>query len=104
MFSAEEETMNSQNTTIVILLVTAAILSAVLVGIFAGSSETALAAPSVRGGDYSVCTGNQPGGEGDLLFVVNMEARQLNVYNMNVKTNAVDLIQKVDLDRAFRAK
>ena len=96
--------MNSQNTTIAILLVTASILTALLVGIFAGNGQTALAAPSVRAGDYSACTGNMPGGEADLFYVINAEQRKMNVYSLNPKTNMIDLVQSVDLERAFRTK
>ena len=94
--------MNTQNITIGMLLVTAAILTAVLIGTYTGSSQTALADTSIRSGDYTMGTGDLPGANADLLYVIDIAAQRMNVYYLNEKTNAVDLINKVDLTRAFR--
>lgn len=96
--------MNTQNITIGILLVTAVILTAVLAGTYTASNQSVWAETSIRGGDYTMGTGDLPGSRSDLLYVINMAVQRMNVYHLNEKTNMIDLIYQVDLARAFRKK
>ena len=96
--------MNSQNVTIAMLLVTAAILTAVLIGTFAGTGQVARAEVSVSAGDYTMTTGVMSGSNVRLLYVINMDMQKLNVYRVDYKTGAIAIKDQVDLARAFRGK
>ena len=96
--------MNSQNVTIAMLLVTAAILTAVLIGTFAGTGQVARAEASVSAGDYTMTTGVMSGSNVRLLYVINMDMQKLNVYRVDHKTGAIAIKDQVDLARAFKGK
>ena len=92
---------NTQNITIVLLLISAVVLTAVLIGAYTGTSETAYADGSTRSGDYTMVTGAYDK-EFDLLYVINIAKKTLIVYRLNNGTKAIDLQDKIDLGRAFR--
>jgi hypothetical protein len=92
---------NNQNTAIVLLLISASILTAVLIGVWAGSSEPAFAGTTTRDGDFAVATGAFSD-QIDVLYMVDISAQQLNAYVVNVNTRAIELRDSVDLERAFR--
>jgi len=86
---------NNANVVIVLLVISAAVLTAVLVGTaYADSSST-------RAGDYAAATGSLDT-ERDLLYVIDIAAGRLNVYNVNRKSNTIDLGGSVDLARPSR--
>lgn len=89
---------NPQNLTLIILLVTAAILGAVVVGTY---STEAYAEVSVKQGDYVM--GTMAFSEArDLLYVIDIAARRLNTYTINTVSNAVEPVDMtVDLERSF---
>ena len=92
---------NTGTLTIVLLVVSAMVLTAMLVGGFCQTSTSAQATgASARLGNYILASG-QWTADVDLLYVINITARRLNVYYANTDTNAVELIDSVDLERAF---
>lgn len=91
---------NTQNIAIVMLMITAAILTGLLVGVYCSTSQEAQAFGSMRGGDYIVC--NSPYVEArDIVYVIDVSARKLVCYGADEKTGSFDLLAKTDLDRAF---
>lgn len=100
--------MKNQNITIVLLLVTAALLTGILVSTFAGTSQTATASGNpVRGGDYIMCTATFPGSL-DNLWVIDTVAKKMIVYYFNSTGRSAEImmLQKggVDLETAFPKK
>jgi hypothetical protein len=100
--------MKSQNITIVLLLVTAALLTGILVSTFVGTSQPATASGNpVRGGDYIMCTAAFSGNI-DNLWVIDAVAKKMTVYVFNPQSRPpeIDLIKGggVDLEREFPAK
>ena len=91
----------SENTAIVLLMTTAAILAAVIIGGFVNAPEQAFADASTRDGDYTIATGAYDN-DTDLLYVIDMAAQKLNVYVVNTQTKAIELRDKVNLRQAFR--
>ena len=90
---------NPQNITIALLAVAAMILAAVLVGSYTG--DKAYADTMSKQGDY-IMTTFQFSDSRDLVTVVDMAARRMNTYAINVNSNAIDIADDtVDLERAF---
>jgi predicted small secreted protein len=88
---------NPQNAAIVLLLVSAAILTGVLVSTFTGTGRDAAAAgSSVREGDYTMTTAAWRD-DTDLLYILDIAARQINVYVYNRTTNAIELRDSASL-------
>src|ERR1017187_6465253 len=100
--------MKNQNITIVLLLVTAALLTGILVSTFIGTNQTATASGNpVRGGDYLMCTAAFSNNI-DNLWVIDSVAKKMTVYvvNPNSKPPEIMMLLKggVDLDIAFPKK
>jgi hypothetical protein len=100
--------MKNQNITIVLLLVTAALLTGILVSTFVGTSQvTTAAGDTVSGSDYIMCTATYGGGI-DNLWVIDRVSKKMNVYWFNQAANgaSIDLGRAggVDLDAAFPVK
>jgi hypothetical protein len=94
---------NSQNITIVLLLVTAAILTTLLVAGYVNTTQPAYAATAQsKGGDY-VMTAGSLNQESDFIYVIDIANNKLAVYYANVNTNSLMVGDKVDLARAFAA-
>jgi hypothetical protein len=93
---------NTQNITIAILTVTAAIMLAVLLGSFYADRAQA-GAPSIKQGDYIMGTCSLSG-EKDMLLIIDLAMRRLNVYRPNINTGSMEMIDKVDLERVFSQK
>ncbi len=87
-----------QNITIVLLLVTAAILSAVLITSYA--TKPAFAEASVKGGDYVMVAGAYESST-DFIYVMDVASQRMNVYFANAQRKEVELIQSVDIAQAF---
>ena len=90
-----------RNITILILLAAAAILTALLVGNYTTLDAEAYADESVKQGDYIIGTGTRSEGT-DLLYVIDIATRRLNVYETDVNNWTNELRQSVNLERAFR--
>ena len=83
---------NTQNTTIVLLLITAAILTTMLLPAFMNDPEsTAYGDGSVRQGKYIVATGGYDI-HTDLIYIVNIESQKLCVYAPNMGKRTIDKI------------
>ncbi len=89
---------NSQNITIVLLVLTAAILAAMLLVMH--TPTRAYAASPDRRGNYIMLSG-QWSNSMDLLYVINIASKKLNVYFYNRNTNNIDLIDNADLAKLF---
>jgi hypothetical protein len=91
---------DSQNITIALLLATAAILGTLLVGSYATADSSASSSASVKGGDYILGTVPKSNSQ-DFVYVVDIAARRLNLYETNINTWSIDMTAAVDLDRVF---
>jgi len=93
---------NSQNASILLLSITAAILAAMLAGAWLDRPAQAGYA-SVSKGDY-ILQPYQWSDVIDLMCVIDVAAHKMNVYAPNNTTKALDIAQQViDLDRVFAA-
>lgn len=91
---------DTQNLTIVLLLVTAAVLGVMVYGTWQGTGRDALADSSVRQGDYIMVTGAWSDSN-DFLYVMDIAAMQINVYFTDVQNNRIELADTVNVERAF---
>ena len=88
-----------QNIAIVLLLVTAGLLTAALAGVL--QTKPAYGDKAIKQGDYIMLTGAWSAST-DLLYVVDIAERRLNVYFAGPQTdNSIQMIESVDLERAF---
>lgn len=95
---------NGQNLVIVLLVITAVVLTGILVGSYYSTSQSAYAETPVKGGDYIQFRGAITTNT-DLLYVINTAIRRMNAYQMNPNGNkGLELISSIDLEQAFRAK
>jgi hypothetical protein len=92
---------DTQNIAIVLLVISAAILTVLLVGALPETSRPAFAEASVKQGDYVMVTG-QIAGSYDALYVVDIVEQQLNVYWINPESERMEILDTADLERAFR--
>jgi hypothetical protein len=91
----------SQNITIALLLVTAAVLGGLLFTGYMANDDAAYAAASVKGGDYIM--GTAPKSDTlDFVYVVDISARQMILYEANINNWSIDMVARVDLDRVFQ--
>jgi hypothetical protein len=91
----------TQNITIIMLLMTAAILSSLLVAGWL-YTEPAYAGGTSRSGDYIMASG-QYDAETDFIYVLDIANAKLNLYYPNINTNQLTLGTWIDLGAAFRA-
>jgi len=87
---------NTQNVTIVLLLVTAAILTTMLISTY--HTETAQAQVSIKQGRYIMASGPWSSSF-DLVYILDIRTRQLNAYVANLQTRQIELLDSVDLSR-----
>lgn len=94
---------STQNLTIVLLLVTAAILTGLLVGsyVYTGQSAQATSA-GVKDGNYIMVSGMY-NADSDFVYVLDIEKQKLGIYFLNVNTNAMTLGDTIDLGKTFGA-
>jgi hypothetical protein len=91
----------TQNITIVMLLMTAAILSSLLIAGWL-YTEPAYASGVSRAGDY-IMTSGQYDADTDFIYVLDMANAKLNVYYPDINTNQLKIGVTVDVGAAFRA-
>jgi hypothetical protein len=91
----------TQNITIVMLLMTAAILSSLLIAGWL-YTEPAYASGVSRSGDYMMASG-QYDADTDFIYVLDMANAKLNVYYPDINTNQLKIGVTVDVGAAFRA-
>ncbi|KPK78982.1 MAG: hypothetical protein AMJ81_14040 [Phycisphaerae bacterium SM23_33] len=92
---------DTQNTTIAVLCVSAAILATVL--IVTGLSGPARADSPVAGGEYIMITGAYSSGT-DILYIVDLRVQRLHAYAFDRTNNSIRLADSVNLERAFATK
>ena len=92
---------DTQNVTIAMLLISAVILTVMLVAAYTNTSQDAYAKTSIKQGDYIMVNGDwSPSIQ--LLYIVDIAANKLNVYYTPPAGNQLKLIHTVDLDKAFK--
>ena len=91
----------TQNITIVMLLMTAAILSSLLVAGWLYTEQPANASGVSRAGDYIMASGMYDS-DTDFVYVLDIANAKLNLYYPNINTNQLTLGTSVDLGAAFR--
>jgi hypothetical protein len=91
----------TQNITIIMLLMTAAILSSLLIAGWL-YTEPAYASGVSRAGDY-IMTSGQYDADTDFIYVLDMANAKLNVYYPDINTNQLKIGVTVDVGAAFRA-
>ena len=101
---------SNQNIVIVLLLISAAVLTAFLVADYFGTGRQARAdapaqSPSfavVRPSNiYTMCTGAWDK-DVDILYVLDTNSQRLNAYVTNTRTEAIELFDSISLPQAFR--
>lgn len=88
---------DTQNFTIVMLLITAAVLTSLWVF----TEPTAQASATDRGGDYIMATGGT-NNQVDVLYVIDTANAKLNVYYPNINTNQLELAVSTNLATIFK--
>ena len=94
---------NTQNVTIVLLIVTASVLTTLLLASYLYTQPAYGAIGSVKGGDYILSSGSY-NAETDFIYIIDIASNKLNIYFPNINTNALTLGDSVDLARSFGAK
>lgn len=92
---------NNQNITILLLTISAAILTVMLVVTMTETSQEAVAGASAKEGDYIMATGRISSAY-DAVYVVDVVEERLIVYWVNPDNNRPEILDAADLDRAFR--
>ena len=91
--------MKNQNITIVLLIATSALLIGILLATYAGTSspDAQASGTTVKGGDYIMCTAAWTNSE-DLLYVIDVVARKMNVYAFNSTNKTIEMLPKGQAD------
>ena len=92
---------NTQNITIVLLLVSGVILTAMLIGIHGNTSRRADAQVTVKQGRYIVAVGTWSGSM-YLVYVVDIATRRLNVYAAGRTQRRLELLDSAEMDPVFK--
>ena len=92
----------SENAAIVVLIVSALMLTGLLVMLY-GTGQKAYADASARSGKYTMVTGAFDN-DNDLLYVVDIDKQQMNVYHTDARARKVVLRDRVDLKRLFAGR
>ena len=90
---------NPQHVTIGLLLAVAAVLG-MLVLATSGPEPSARADTSVSGGNYILVSGEWSSSL-DLIYIINIATRRMNVYWYNQNMDSVELVDSIDLARTF---
>ncbi len=91
---------DSQNVTIAILCVSAAVLGALLA--FTTNTGRTYADVSAGAGDYVMFTAEITDSS-DLLYIIDRTTRRMNAYQFKALENTINLVDQVDLAKAFRS-
>jgi len=92
---------NTQNITIVLLLVSAVLLTALLIGIHRNTARRADAQVTVRAGRYIVAVGTWSSSM-DLVYVVDIATRKLNVYAASRAQRRLELLDSAEMEPVFK--
>jgi len=93
----------SENAAIVVLIVSALVLTGLLAMLYQGTGQKAYADASARSGKYTMVTGAFDN-DNDLLYVVDIDKQQMNVYHTDARARKVVLRDRVDLKRLFAGR
>jgi len=91
----------AQNITIGFLLVSAAILTALLIGIHENTAGQADAQVTVKQGRFIVSVGRWSASI-DLVYVVDIQTRRLNAYAASRTTRKLQLLDSAEMEPVFR--
>ena len=95
--------MRNANLTIMLLLASAAVLTALL-AVQLLDTPAARADSSVRGGDYIVVPGAY-NSNFDMIYILDVSAQKLNVYELDfVQSKGLELRDQLDLNKVFPDK
>ena len=94
---------NTQNLTVTFLIVTAAVLTSLLVASFVYTEPAYAHMGMAKAGDYMAAVGAY-NDQTDFLYVIDLANNKLNIYYPNINTNSLSLGDTVDLSKAFRAR
>ena len=101
---------SNQNIVIVLLLISTAVLGAILIGDYfaqearAGGTTSSPAVTVVRTPNiYTMCTGTWDANI-DILYVLDVNAQKLNAYVANIGRGLIELHDGVSLPQAFRGR
>lgn len=89
---------DTRNITIAVLSITAVVLLALLIGTKLDSPAYAM--DSTKQGDYIMATGAATA-KMNMLYMVNVGQRRMNVYAINSSTKKIDKWDTFDLDDLF---
>ena len=87
---------DTQNVTIILLVITAVILGAMVVSAFRAAPAYAESAGKAR--NYIVAPGAW-NNERDVFYVIDLASRRLNLYGVNTQTKTIELADSKDLDQ-----
>lgn len=90
-----------QNVTIGMLLATALILGALLVGTY--TQQASAVGTSVQAGRFILATG-QVSGTMDYLYVIDLSSGMMNMYGVSPASKRLEIGQPVDLKKLFTTK
>ena len=90
---------NTQNVTIGLLLVTAGILAALLIGTYASKSYADASVRAAQPGFIMVA--GQGSRDGDLLYLIDLRTQRLNVYGYDARAKAMALGAQRELKQLF---
>ena len=91
---------DSKNILIAALVVSAVVLTGVLVGTFVGTGRTAQAGEFSRFWGMTGVTAEVAQGT-SALYLIDVDQQRLNVYVVNQKTGAIDILETIDLAKVF---
>lgn len=91
---------DTQNIAVILLLCTAVILTGLLIGSYAMTSQEAQANSSQRFGSYITAVGAFSNST-ELVYVLNIDVGVLNVYALDTNKGVIELRDAVDLKRHF---
>jgi len=91
----------TQDITIMLLVVTASVLTTLLLASYVYTEPAYGVTAATRGcGDYMIATGSF-NKETDFIYLVDIATAKLNVYYPNINNNTLELGDTVDLDKSF---
>jgi hypothetical protein len=93
---------NTQNITLMLLIVTTAVLTTLLVASWLHTEPAYAAAGSAKDGDYIMAIGSY-NEQSDFLYVLDIASAKLQIYYADINTNSIRAGGTVDLARAFGA-
>ena len=92
---------NTQNITIVLLLLSAGILTAVLIGMHVSATPRAEAQVTVKQGQYIMSVGTYSK-SADLVYILNIKTGKMNAYQASRLRKSIGFADQADLARVFR--